>query len=129
MRIFDELNLEVQNEIVTTAVRYAKGEIAEFNLPVTPDVIALAVQYDTMFFTTVLDYSGLNLEVQNEIVTTAVRYAKGEIAEFNLPASTDVIALAVQYDTMYFTTVLDYSGLDLVNIPGWIGPRPIKRPA
>ena len=74
-------------------------------------------------------FDELNLEVQNEIVTTAVRYAKGEIAEFNLPATTDVIALAVQYDTMFFTTPLDYTGLDLVTIPSWIGPRPIKRPA
>jgi hypothetical protein len=73
-------------------------------------------------------FDELNLEVQNEIVTTAVRYAKGEIAEFNLPASTDVIALAVQYDTMYFTTPLDYSGLDLETITAWVGSRPIKRP-
>ena len=74
-------------------------------------------------------FDELNLETQNEIVTTAVRYAKGEIAEFNLPVTTDVIALAVQYDTMYFTTPLDYSGLDLNTITAWIGPRPIKRPA
>ena len=60
MRIFDELSLETQNEIVTTAVRYAKGEIAEFNLPIRTEVIALAVQYETMFFTTPSDYTGLN---------------------------------------------------------------------
>ena len=73
-------------------------------------------------------FDELNLEVQNEIVTTAVRYAKGEIAEFNLPATTDVIALAVQYDTMFFTTPLDYSGLNLETITAWVGSRPIKRP-
>ena len=74
-------------------------------------------------------FDELSLETQNEIVTTAVRYAEGEIAEFNLPATTDVIALAVQYDTMFFTTPLDYTGLDLNTITAWIGPRPIKRPA
>ena len=73
-------------------------------------------------------FDELSLETQNEIVTTAVRYAKGEIAEFNLPATTDVIQLAVQYDTMYFTTPLDYSGLDLETITAWVGSRPIKRP-
>ena len=46
----------------------------------------------------------------------------------NLPATTDVIALAVQYDTMFFTTPLDYSGLNLETIPAWVGSRPIKRP-
>ena len=73
-------------------------------------------------------FDELNLEVQNEIVTTAVRYAKGEIAEFNLPVTTDVIALAVQYDTMFFTTPLDYTGLNLETIPAFVGGRPVKRP-
>lgn len=73
-------------------------------------------------------FDELSLEAQNEIVTSCVRYAKGEIAEFNLPVTTDVIQLAIQYDTMYFTTPLDYSGLDLETITAWVGSRPIKRP-
>jgi len=74
-------------------------------------------------------FDELSLEAQNEIVTSCVRYAKGEIAEFNLPVTTDVVALAIQYDTMYFTTPLDYSGLPIETITAFIGPRPIKRPA
>lgn len=73
-------------------------------------------------------FDELSLEAQNEIVTSCVRYAKGEIAEFNLPIATDVIALAIQYDTMFWTTPLDYSGLDLETITAWVGSRPIKRP-
>lgn len=74
-------------------------------------------------------FDELSLEAQNEIVTSCVRYAKGEIAEFNLPVTTDVVALAIQYDTMYFTTPLDYTGLPIETITAFIGPRPIKRPA
>ena len=73
-------------------------------------------------------FDELSLEAQNEIVTSCVRYAKGEIAEFNLPVTTDVIQLAIQYDTMFWTTPLDYSGLDLETITAWVGSRPIKRP-
>ena len=73
-------------------------------------------------------FDELSLEAQNEIVTSCVRYAKGEIAEFNLPANTDVIQLAIQYDTMFWTTPLDYTGLDLETITAWVGSRPIKRP-
>ena len=74
-------------------------------------------------------FDELSLEAQNEIVTSCVRYAKGEIAEFNLPVTTDVKALAMQYDTMYFTTIADYEELPIEVITAFIGPRPIKRPA
>lgn len=62
------------------------------------------------------------------ILETCIAYAKGEIAEFNLPATTDVITLAVQYDTMYFLEIIDFNGIDPNNVPSFVGPRPIKRP-
>ena len=67
-------------------------------------------------------------EAQNTILMSCIAYAKGEIAEFNLPPTTDIISLAVQYDTMYFTTIIDFNGIDTNNIPTFVGPRPIKRP-
>lgn len=73
-------------------------------------------------------FDELSLEAQNEIIVSCVRYAKGEIAELNLPAITDIIQLAIQYDTMYFTTIMDFQGLNVENIPAFVGPRPIKRP-
>lgn len=73
-------------------------------------------------------FDTLPLETQNEILIVCVSYAKGEIAELNLPASTDVIGLAVQYDTMFFLEPIDFIGLNLETIPAFVGPRPIKRP-
>jgi len=90
--------------------------------------LAIAGIYNTKRKKKMRIFDELSLEAQNEIVTSCVQYAKGEIAEFNLPASTDIIELAVQYDTMYFTTVLDYSGLPIESITAFVGPRPIKRP-
>ena len=62
------------------------------------------------------------------ILETCIAYAKGEIAEFNLPATTDVIALAVQYDTMYFLEIIDFNIVDPNYVTAFVGPRPIKRP-
>lgn len=73
-------------------------------------------------------FDGLSIEQQQGILYTCISYAKGEIQENNLPATTDVIALAVQYDTMYFLEPIDFAGQDIENIPAFIGPRPVKRP-
>jgi hypothetical protein len=73
-------------------------------------------------------YDTLTPESQNEILSVCVGYAKGEIVEFNLPASTDVIGLAVQYDTMFFLTPIDFAGFNTESVPAFVGPRPIKRP-
>lgn len=73
-------------------------------------------------------FDQFTIEAQNTILMSCIAYAKGEIAEFNLPATTDVIALAVQYDTMYFLEIIDFNGIDPNNVPAFVGPRPIKRP-
>lgn len=73
-------------------------------------------------------FDQLTIEQQQGILFTCISYAKGEIQEFNLPASTDVIALAVQYDTMYFLTPIDFSGQNIETIPAFVGGRPVKRP-
>lgn len=66
---------------------------------------------------------------QQAYLEICIRYAKGEISELNLPASTDVIALAVQYDVSFFLTIDDFIGQNLESITAFVGPRPIKRPA
>jgi hypothetical protein len=73
-------------------------------------------------------FDELNLETQTEILVSCVRYAKGEIAEFNLPPTTDVKELALQYDTMYFLEPIDFMALNIENITAYLGSRPIKRP-
>lgn len=73
-------------------------------------------------------FDELDMATQNEILVSCIRYAKGEIVEFNLLASTDVLALAVQYDTMFFLDILDFGGMNTENIPAFVGPRPVKRP-
>jgi hypothetical protein len=73
-------------------------------------------------------FDNLPLETQNEILIVCVSYAKGEIIESNLPPTTDLIELSVQYDTMFFLTPLDFGGLNTENIPAFLGGRPIKRP-
>lgn len=65
---------------------------------------------------------------QDAYLKCCIRYAKGEIAALNLPSSTDVIALAVQYDVSYFLFPIDFAGQNLENIPAFTGNRPIKRP-
>lgn len=73
-------------------------------------------------------FDNLPIETQNEILIVCVSYAKGEIAEFNLPPTTDLIELSVEYDTMFFLTPLDFGGLNTETIPAFLGSRPIKRP-
>lgn len=73
-------------------------------------------------------FDQLTIEQQQGILFTCISYAKGEIQELNLPASTDVIALAVQYDTMYFLTPVDFVGQPTETIPAFVGGRPVKRP-
>lgn len=73
-------------------------------------------------------FDELDMSTQNEILVSCIRYAKGEISEFNLPASTDVLALAVQYDTMFFLDILDFGGMNTENIASFTGVRPVKRP-
>lgn len=73
-------------------------------------------------------FDNLPIETQNEILIVCVSYAKGEIAEFNLPASTDLIHLSMQYDTMFFLEPLDFGGVNTETIPAFLGSRPIKRP-
>lgn len=65
---------------------------------------------------------------QQAYLEACIRYAKGEIAEFNLPPSTDVLALALQYDISFFLTIDDFAGQDILPITSWVGSRPIKRP-
>lgn len=65
---------------------------------------------------------------QDAYLKCCIRYAKGEIAALNLPSSTDVIALAVQYDASFFLEPIDFNGQNLENITAFVGPRPIKRP-
>lgn len=70
----------------------------------------------------------LTIEQQQGILYTCISYAKGEIVEFNLPPTTDVIQLAVQYDTMYFLEPIDFVGQNIESIPHFVGGRPVKRP-
>ncbi len=74
-------------------------------------------------------FDELTIELQNEIIIVCIRYAKGEIAELNLPPSTDVLELALQYDTMYFLEPIDFAGYDTLPVPAFCGSRPLKRPA
>lgn len=73
-------------------------------------------------------FDTLTIEQQQGILYSCISYAKGEIVEFNLPASTDVLALALQYDTMYFLEIIDFAGQDHESVPAFVGSRPVKRP-
>lgn len=73
-------------------------------------------------------FDTLTIEQQQGILYSCISYAKGEIVEFNLPASTDVLALALQYDTMYFLEIIDFAGQDHESVPAFVGGRPVKRP-
>lgn len=65
---------------------------------------------------------------QDAYLKVCIRYAKGEIAELNLQ-NVDVIALALQYDVSFFLVHNDFNGQNVSNIPAFVGPRPVKRPA
>lgn len=67
-------------------------------------------------------------ETKHEILKSCISYAKGEISELNLPATTDIKALALMYDTMYFLNSTDFEDYIVEVIPAFVGPRPIKRP-
>lgn len=73
-------------------------------------------------------FDTLSIEAQNEIIHSCFSYAKGEIAEFNLPPTTDLVELAIQYDTMFFLEPIDLMGYPTETIPAFLGGRPIKRP-
>jgi len=73
-------------------------------------------------------FDELSLELQNEIAITCIRYAKGEIEDLQLPASTDVIEYAVGFGEMWFIEESDFTGLDPENYESWVGPRPTHRP-
>lgn len=65
---------------------------------------------------------------QQAYLECLIRYAKGEISELNLPPSTDVAALALQYDISFFLEIEDFAGQNIESITAFVGPRPVKRP-
>ena len=73
-------------------------------------------------------FDDLTPEQQQGVFFACISYAKGEIDEFNLPPSTDVLALALEYDTMYFLELIDFAGQNPELIPAFVGSRPVKRP-
>lgn len=65
---------------------------------------------------------------QQAYLEACIRYAKGEIADLNLPPSTDVLVLALQYDISFFLISDDFIGQNIENITAFVGNRPAKRP-
>lgn len=68
-------------------------------------------------------------DVKDDILMTALRYAKADIDENQLPD--DLIEYAVGYTEMFRLTEDDFSGftaLELAGVVGWVGGRPPHRP-
>lgn len=73
-------------------------------------------------------FDGLQTQCKDEFLKLSIAYAKGEIIEFNLPPSTDVKALALDYCHQYGCIMGDLEPYNPVTIPAWVGTRPIKVP-
>lgn len=73
-------------------------------------------------------FDGLQQQCKDEFLKLSIAYAKGEIAENNLPPSTDVKELALDYCHQYGCIMGDLTPYEPVSIPAWVGTRPIKVP-
>jgi len=73
-------------------------------------------------------YSTLDPSTKIEVLTKSIQFAKKEIADNNLPPNTIIQELAIEYVWQIGITLVDYANFDIISIPAWTGPLPIKFP-
>lgn len=65
-------------------------------------------------------------DVKEDILETAIAYAKADIAEFNLPD--ELIPYAVGFGEMFLLEESDFILIETLPIIAWAGGRPPHRP-
>ena len=65
---------------------------------------------------------------KQDIIIKSIMFAKAEIAELNLPPTTNVHELALDYCHQVGCIMGDMMPFDPINIVAWVGAKPIKIP-
>jgi hypothetical protein len=73
-------------------------------------------------------FDNLELSTKIDLLSQSVACAKKEIADKNLPTNTNVLALAIEWVWTFEIVEADYTIIDILSIPAWTGPLPIKFP-
>ena len=71
---------------------------------------------------------GLTPACKDSFLKLSIAYAKGEIAEFNLPPTTNVYDLALDYCHQFGCIMGDLTPYNPLPIVAWAGTRPVKIP-
>lgn len=71
---------------------------------------------------------GLQQPCKDSFLKLSIAYAKGEINELNLPATTNVHDLALDYCHQYGCIMGDLAPFNPLEIVAWGGSRPVKVP-
>jgi hypothetical protein len=65
---------------------------------------------------------------QIDLLSKSVQFAKREIADFGNPTNRSIEDIATDYVWQDGVIAVDYTRIDILTIPAWTGPLPIKFP-